>query len=823
MTRFYEYGIDLGTTNSSVSKLGADGKPETISNRDQKLVTPSMVYIDSKQRLFVGERAKNGYLRQVNDVQKEFKRTMGTSQLLKFESSGLSKTPVELSSEILKSLRNDINSRYQCDAVDVIITVPAAFNAIQCEDTIQAGIMAGFINIKLLQEPIAASLAYGVQPNSKDKYWLVYDFGGGTFDAAVVSTFNKSLEVLSHDGDNHLGGKDIDRKIYEKLVLPKLKALGIIPTLSDERRLISIAEDVKIELSTENRSRFITDDELNLVDSKGKVSELDFWVEKSELENVVDEFIEKSLHLCDQALQKSKIQANQLEKILLVGGITFIPRLRSIVKEHFNRPVDTSIDPMTVVSQGAAIYGASYKVEEKNKKINPDAKYSLKVEYESQTPNEVYNIMGKVISTEKDELSQISFRNSSGFWESGWIKLGNGNFFELDLHLAINSINNFEILVMNTSGVVKNVEEEIVIRHNSNSIKVSDAPLPHNISVELIKDSGTILDVLFLKGTPLPSIKEQVYKSAKTIRQGSSDELNIKVYEGQDLKNPKHNILLGYLSIRGTDISQTITQNEPVKISIKLNDSRAFILNAETQESKQSFSININFSKESPDQILVRNWESLKEIGENLNEIRTVEISKNEGFISLGKKLIELKEKNRSIEQEDKNTKNQRFDEICFLDEETKLLAQESEKFCISYGSEALIKKREQEIASIDDIVEYYADSDKEKYHNEYKAAYNESVKSGDVEKQNYFMEKMTTNATSVKLDNMFFLKDYFKTYTSGYFSYSNEEKYQQLVVRGNSAIRSDDEDSLRNVIFDLNRLTIDNGAKDDLLSGLTK
>lgn len=216
------YGIDLGTTNSAISYF--DGhETRIIKNREQSDVTPSVININKSGGIKVGIKAKNAMVAHPEDAIYEFKRWMGTSNKVLFKSSGVEMDAEQLSAEVLKSLLGDVYQNTSENIESAVITVPIEFGQLQCEATIRAGNMAGLKNIYLLQEPIAASIAYGYKENGSNKVWLVYDFGGGTFDAALISTYNNKLTVVGHPGDNLLGGKDLDNEIIDSIILPKIR------------------------------------------------------------------------------------------------------------------------------------------------------------------------------------------------------------------------------------------------------------------------------------------------------------------------------------------------------------------------------------------------------------------------------------------------------------------------------------------------------------------------------------------------------------------------------------------------------------------------
>src|ERR1035438_7730428 len=222
-----DFGIDLGTTNSAVAVFtGNHGEPTKVikntTDGNDADITPSAVYINKKGALRVGRRAKDRIVDEDEDVHIEFKRQMGTDHVYSFKSSGENRKPEELSAEVLKSLRADVQQRTGETVEASVITVPAAFELHQCDATRKAAQLAGFKESPLLQEPVAAALAYGFQVDQEKTYWLVYDFGGGTFDAAIIKSEEGTIHIAEHGGDNFLGGSDLDWALVDKIVVPKI-------------------------------------------------------------------------------------------------------------------------------------------------------------------------------------------------------------------------------------------------------------------------------------------------------------------------------------------------------------------------------------------------------------------------------------------------------------------------------------------------------------------------------------------------------------------------------------------------------------------------
>lgn len=219
-----DYGIDLGTTNSTIAVLHGTVS-EVIPSREPgqfgSVVTPSAIWYDKRGKQYVGGVARAHQIDDEENAAVEFKLRMGQQCQKTFRRSGRKMLPEEMSAEVLKVLRRDVQDE---NITAAVITVPAAFELPQCEATRRAAELAGFSLSPLLQEPVAAALAYGFQSAANKVFWLVYDFGGGTFDAAVIQVRDGVIQVVNHAGDNYLGGKNIDWDIVEKLLIPRLKS-----------------------------------------------------------------------------------------------------------------------------------------------------------------------------------------------------------------------------------------------------------------------------------------------------------------------------------------------------------------------------------------------------------------------------------------------------------------------------------------------------------------------------------------------------------------------------------------------------------------------
>lgn len=366
------YGIDLGTTNSSVSRM-VNGRPVTIKSSIQRSVIPSCVAVNRRGNIIVGDKAYNLLQRDYASAFAagdfsfnsfiEFKRQMGKD--VKYFSSILKRgfTPEELSAEVLKELKRMV---YDDEVRSAVITVPAMFDNNQKDATVRAARLAGLDYVELIQEPLAASIAYGVTAGKTDKYWLVFDMGGGTFDVALMRMRNGLVAPVDTTGCNTLGGKDIDDAIIDSLIIPHLKARYTIDRILERQPAEFKAlwknkvEEAKIALSTHEQVTLESDlDESFGVDDFGEPIELNIVLTRSVLDRIQEPFFRRAVDMTLNLLERAGVTPSQIDDIVLVGGPAKAPLLRSMLLSAVPAYIRNDIDPMTCVSQGAAIYAST--------------------------------------------------------------------------------------------------------------------------------------------------------------------------------------------------------------------------------------------------------------------------------------------------------------------------------------------------------------------------------------------------------------------------------------------------------------------------------
>lgn len=340
-------GIDLGTTYSAAAYLN-DGQPVMIDLGEGEESIPSVVSFFNGEPI-VGEKA----LQQENAMNavRRIKRSMGTEYKIEIEQREYS--PEEISAFILKEIKRRAEKALGSEIKDVVITVPAYFNDNQRQSTKNAGRIAGLNVMRIINEPTAASLSYGINAD-EDMIVVVYDLGGGTFDVSVLNVGEGVFEVMSTAGDNQLGGEDFNRRI-EELVIEKFKEETNIDISGDPLAALKITEGVekcKRELSEKKSARlhvpFIAADE-------EKIHDVDFMLSRGEFENLIQDYIDRTIELTKQAVQDAEIQLGEVDRVVLVGGSSRIPKVRSEVEKLFGLKIEDGHDPELVVAQGAAI------------------------------------------------------------------------------------------------------------------------------------------------------------------------------------------------------------------------------------------------------------------------------------------------------------------------------------------------------------------------------------------------------------------------------------------------------------------------------------
>jgi len=595
-----DYGIDLGTTNSAIARLEKGEIKILKSNDGQMDTTPSVVHINKAKTIFVGLKAYNlidtDAKKSFKEFERdgitagsntffEFKRTMGTDKRYLSSNNSINYSSEELSAEVLKKLRSYATDE---EIKSVVITVPAKFRQNQLNATQKAAELAGFDYCELLQEPIAASIAYGLDVRKMKGYWLVFDFGGGTFDAALMKVDDGIMKVVDTEGDNNLGGKNIDYAIIDHLFIPQLRhSFKIDSMLEDDHgkklfrdALKKYSEELKIELSIKNSASIYTDDLGNDADNNEII--LDIKVDIEEYELIISSIFQRAINISLKLLERNNLKGITLETILLVGGPTFSQTLRRMLKEQICSKIETSIDPMTAVAKGAALFAATKDIP-LNQQKRDSKKVQLTLKYPETTVetdeklglridrrNCSFELRGKI-------FAEIT-RNDNA-WSSGKVEIVDDAEI-IPLMLNAGKSNGFTIVLFDVKGNIIPCEpSEITIIQG---LKVANATLPYNIGIDLFDPSMGKIGVYTLKGleknSSLPAKGKGIFKTQKDIRPGNAnDQLKIEIYESgykEDGSKKILNELINLVIISGEDLPQFLPAKSDVEIILEIDTSR---------------------------------------------------------------------------------------------------------------------------------------------------------------------------------------------------------------------------------------------------------
>jgi molecular chaperone DnaK len=348
-------GIDLGTTTSEIAYM-KEGKSIIIPNDLGSRLTPSVVCLSEENEFIIGEFAKRQAVLNPDRTVMEVKRLMGTTENVILGDKSYS--PQEISALILKKLKKSAEVYLGYEVREAVITVPANFNDLQRKATVMAGELAGFKVERIVNEPTAAALAYGIENMNSEENILVYDLGGGTFDVSVLEFFEGIIDVKSSRGNNKLGGKDFDERIEQYLLdtFNKRYQIDLNHNIKARARIKSAAESAKIELS----SMLFTEINLPFIaaDSHGNPLELSLTLTREKFEELIEDIILSTEATLEEALKAAAMKAEDITMVLAVGGSSLIPRVKNFLHQKFAGKVKGDFNPQEAVAMGAAVQAA---------------------------------------------------------------------------------------------------------------------------------------------------------------------------------------------------------------------------------------------------------------------------------------------------------------------------------------------------------------------------------------------------------------------------------------------------------------------------------
>ncbi len=577
-------GIDLGTTNSVIYTY--DGANTRIwKSREQNDVTPSAIYIDRRNNRHVGQRAYNQVVITPDNCATEFKRKMGTSTPIDLPAVNQTLTAVECSAEILKTLFGYLPDEIrQSPDTGTIVTVPAAFGQMKTDATSQAAALAELGNVALMQEPVAAAMSY-MRGRNTDGRFLIYDLGGGTFDAAIAESTGGRVSLLAHGGIEFCGGRDFDRLLRDEFVLPHLRQeyrlpedLSGNPGFKPLLRVIERAAEIaKIDLSSMEEAMILIDDPENpLEDLNGEEIFSEIPLRRDDYNALIAGKINDTINRADKTMEECGVSSRDLDCIVWVGGPTNYGPLREKVASELGieGELPGNLNPMTAVAEGASIFAESIDWGSEGHTPIPDVDKKRFKGFSFNSTSRTPTTKSKIVAQVDGNIpvgAAFEVACQETRWISGKIPLTHGATAEVNLTKP--GENMFEIVVYD--GVGEPIEQqEIVI--TKTAATVDAIPASHTIALEVLDKFSRRQDrrILIEKNDPLPKQGSLELIADETVEAGSADSLKFTLLEGA-IEKPNHDCDdIGCFKVSGSDFEAgTIPKGADLTFTYEVLDS----------------------------------------------------------------------------------------------------------------------------------------------------------------------------------------------------------------------------------------------------------
>ena len=565
-------GIDLGTSNSSLAVFDGNAVVMVPSSLGENL-TPSVVRMDARGAVVTGRKAHRFLESDPANTWGEFKRLMGTGDRLPFTAARQELLPEELSAKVLSALLADARDALGFVPKAAVLSTPALFELPQNHATMRAGKLAGLSEVALIQEPIASAIAAGWRAEHEG-LWLVFDLGGGTLDVSLLETQDGRLRVVDHSGDNFLGGKDMDSVLVD-WAIGKLLHEHSLPQLDRENpasrrvlcKLKAACEQTKIELSRQERATISVPELCD--DGTGNGVSVDLPIARADFAQLIDPMVARSLAVVRGLLVRNQRHADDVSRVVFVGGPTLIPSLREQVASFFGDRVAEGVDPMTAVARGAALYAATIGLSARPTPATHTAKsgLALRIEFPPVTADAEPFVVGRFLPAQGECLPErVRIVRQDGDVVFGAAPISTEGSFVLQVALVRHQQNHFQVQAVDAAGKdIALATSRFAVVHG---VSVADPPLSRSVGVACADDST---QVYFSKGTPLPARRTFVHQTVRGVAAHSEDDaLAIPVVQGESVRAHR-NRLVGMLQIRG--VTQDLPAGTRIEVTLELDRS----------------------------------------------------------------------------------------------------------------------------------------------------------------------------------------------------------------------------------------------------------
>lgn len=581
-------GIDLGTTNSAFA-IVENNSPDIIVNSEGKRTTPSIVSF-TDDGFIVGDTAKNQRVMNSKNTISSVKIYMGQKKEFNIDDKKL--CPEEISAKILQKIKKDASNYLGQDITQAVITVPAYFDNDQREATKRAGEIAGLEVLRIINEPTAAALAYGMDKKDKAQTILVYDYGGGTFDLSLLEIGDGIYEVKATCGDSHLGGDDLDKELYEYLLNEICKKYEVTKDSIDEiakSRILEMAEKTKIELSSSLSSKVMLPF-LFVKDSSPVSVEID--VNRAKFEELIDKFIEKTRKPIQQVLKDANIMLSDIDEVILVGGTTRIPYVVNKVREWTGKEPCRNVNPDEVVALGAAIQAAILSGDASDIVLLDVTPLTLSIETQGEiaTPmiernTTIPTSKKQIFTTAADGQTEVNIKIAQGERPMFFNNKQLGNFTLAGIPFAPRGVPQIEVeFSIDTNGIL-NVTAKDMATNKSQNIVISGNSHLEDSDIQRMIDEAKDNEEEDMKKKKKVEIKNRaeqtIYMANKMLSEHDekiSDALkeetkeaistleNNKDTENLDVINQSIELLEKTLQKVGSELYESVRNNEETDI-----------------------------------------------------------------------------------------------------------------------------------------------------------------------------------------------------------------------------------------------------------------
>ncbi|MBR6707672.1 MAG: Hsp70 family protein [Clostridia bacterium] len=579
-------GIDLGTTNSVICTF--DGRETRVwKSPEMNDVTPSVIYIDRRGNRFYGRRAYDMAPLNEKNAASLFKRYLGTN--MRFTLQGIEMTPEECSAEILKALFGYLPPEIANDPeTATVITVPAAFNQMKKDATLDAARMAGIRRVTLMQEPVAAVMSV-MKAAPGEKTFLIYDLGGGTFDVSVAESVGSRVNLLAQGGREMCGGRDWDRMIFQQTAFPWLREHFHLPEnwMTDpawrplSRLTMYACEQAKIELSSMEKTEIRMDEyRMNMRDLDGTEIYLDIPLSRDTMDRIIDETVQDTVDVTRQTLAKIGLSEKDVDQIVFVGGPTKYTPLRERIMSELHLRGEIPVDQMTAVAEGASIFAESIdwadaQHHRKQTREEVKATQEITLRYEKRTSADSAKV-AFVVSGPVDCAAEVTSTQTG--WSSGRIRLEKSTMLTLPLSIAGENV--FRVEVWDGAGHQVRLPEECISIIRTMAV-IGTIPATSPIAVKVLDRIGGKAVPLYLveENDSLPKRGQVTFVSGQTLYAGSEDALVFTLWEG-DIKDPiEDNRYIGTYRISGKSLPEgTVPVGAEIICDYEMSDAGALRL-----------------------------------------------------------------------------------------------------------------------------------------------------------------------------------------------------------------------------------------------------